>query len=94
MNGQDLERFEEMRMSSGLKMRYDSEVDALYLQLRNDDIAETLVIEEHVYIDVDKDGRALGIEFVSGSDFLPFLQRHGGHHSVPEQIRAEETVAT
>ncbi|MBA2277005.1 MAG: DUF2283 domain-containing protein [Chloroflexia bacterium] len=60
-------------------MRYDAEVDALYLRLREGEVAATIEVEEMVYLDVDNEGRAVGIEFVSGADFLPFLQRQGGH---------------
>ncbi len=72
-------------MTDGLRMRYDPDVDALYLQLRDEEVADTLEIEDLVYLDVNKDGRAVGIEFVSGDDFLAFIQRHGGIVTVPDR---------
>jgi len=79
-------------MNGGLRIRYDSDVDALYLQLRDEEVAETLEIEELVYLDVNKDGFAVGIEFVSGGDFLAFVQRHGGRFSIPAHVDAPVTA--
>jgi uncharacterized protein YuzE len=81
-------------MNGGLRMRYDPDVDALYLQLRNGEVANTLEIEQLVYLDVDKEGHAVGIEFVSGGDFLAFLQRHGGTFTVPERVDASMASVT
>jgi len=75
-------------MSGGLHIRYDLDVDALYLQLRLDDVVETREIEELVYLDMDKVGRPVGIEFVSGGDFLAFLQRHGDTYTIPAHVDA------
>jgi uncharacterized protein YuzE len=65
---------------------YSTEADALYLTLRDGTAAETIEIEEMVYLDIDADGQPLGIEFVSGTDFLSFLQRHGGEFAIPTRI--------
>ena len=81
-------------MNGGLRMKYDPDVDALYLQLRDEEVANTLEIEELVYLDVDKEGHAVGIEFVSGSDFLAFLQRHGGMVTVPERVEVSMASVT
>ncbi len=82
-------------MSDGLRMRYDADVDALYLRLREGEVAATIEVEEMVYLDVDNEGRAVGIEFVSGADFLPFLQRQGGAFTVSDQVEVTiESVTT
>lgn len=79
-------------MNNGLRMRYDADVDALYLQWRDEEVADTLEIEELVYLDVDKEGHTIGIEFVNGSDFLAFLQRHDGRFSVSAQENSPVTA--
>jgi uncharacterized protein YuzE len=73
-------------MSAALRMRYDPEVDALYVTVREGEVAETVEVEEAVYVDVDDDGRPLGVEFLSGAGLLPFLVRRGGEFVVPARL--------
>lgn len=79
-------------MSVALRMKHDDEGDALYLTLREGTAAETIEIEESVYVDLDDDGRPLGIEFIGGADFLPFLRRQGGEFVVPALLREPTSV--
>jgi len=44
--------------------RYDREADALYVTLHEGVRMRTIEIDEATYVDVDRDGRALGIEFL------------------------------
>jgi uncharacterized protein YuzE len=76
--------------AAALRVRYDAEADAMYLRLRDGSVAETVEIEEMVYVDIDEEGHPLGIEFVVASDFLPFLSRRGGEFSVPRRIEPVE----
>lgn len=69
-----------------LHLRYSASADALYVQLREGQVAETIEVEEMVYVDVDQDGRPLGIEFVVASDLFGFLGRHGGAFTLPQRI--------
>ncbi len=69
-----------------LRIRYDADADAVYLRLREGTVAETVEVEEMVYVDVDAEGRPLGVEFVVASDVLAFLARHGGEFVLPAHI--------
>lgn len=50
-------------------LEYDPQADAIYIQLREGEVAETVEISKYVYVDVDKAGRPLGIEIL-------FVTRH------------------
>jgi len=69
-----------------LRISYDAEVDALYLRLAEGPAAETVEVTPAVYVDLDGDGRPIGIEFVNGADFLPFLARWGGEFVLPARM--------
>lgn len=74
--------------SPALRVRYDATADAMYLRLRDGAVADTVEGEEMVYVDIDAEGRPLGIEFAVASDFLPFLARRGGEFVVPAWVGA------
>jgi len=76
--------------ATAFRVRYDAEADAMYLRLRDGAIAETVEVAEMVYVDVDKDGHPIGVEFVVASDFLPFLSRPGGEFTIPERLQPSE----
>ena len=69
-----------------MEIRYDAEVKALYIRLAAGDVARTAEVEEFVYLDIDREGRPLGLEFVDADDFFPFLERHGGKVCLPTRI--------
>jgi uncharacterized protein YuzE len=52
-----------------MKIEYDPQADALYIQLREGKIAETVETSHYIYTDVDEAGRPLGIEIL-------FVKRH------------------
>ena len=47
--------------------KFDSEADAAYLQMAEGAVARTVMLSENVVLDVDKDGRALGLEVLGVS---------------------------
>ena len=53
-----------------MRIEYDKEVDALYIQLRDVSPADTMDIEEGVTVDLDKDGHIIGIEILDASERL------------------------
>lgn len=77
---------------SALRVRYDAEADAMYLRVNDGTVADTVEIAEMVYVDVDANGRTLGIEFVVASDFLAFLSRNGGEFVLPAMLEATVDV--
>jgi uncharacterized protein YuzE len=59
-----------------MKITYDSQVDALYIQLTEVKPAKAMDIEEGVCVDVDKDGHIVGIEILDASERLGKEQLH------------------
>jgi len=53
-----------------MKIKYDSEVDALYIELRDILAVKNIDIEEGVTIDLDKDGHIVGIEILDAQEKL------------------------
>jgi uncharacterized protein YuzE len=54
----------------GLKIEYDKEVDALYIQLREASIDDNIDIEEGVTVDLDEKKHIVGIEILDASKRL------------------------
>jgi len=50
-------------------IEYDPQADAIYIQLREGNIAETVKTNKYIYADVDQEGQPLGIEIL-------FVSRH------------------
>jgi uncharacterized protein YuzE len=50
-------------------IEYDPQADALYIQLREGEIAETVEVNKYISTDVDQEGRPLGVEIL-------FVKRH------------------
>lgn len=59
-----------------MKISYDREVDALYIQLRDAKAKSGLDVEEGVTIDVDAKGHIIGIEILDASERLGKEQLH------------------
>lgn len=74
-----------------MRFELDTEVNALYIYFREigpGGVARTVELEEGVNLDIDEEGRTLGLEFVDAGDFHRFLEDHGGELDIPE--RAED----
>jgi len=65
---------------------YSADENLLYIALGEGPAAETLEVEESVYLDLDTDGKPIGVEFLNAADFLSFLERRGGTLLLPEHI--------
>ncbi len=53
-----------------MKIEYDKEADALYIQLREADVGDNVDIEEGVTIDLDENRHIVGIEILDASKKL------------------------
>jgi uncharacterized protein YuzE len=54
-----------------MRITYDSEADAIYIELKRDVQAKNAVdIEEGVVVDVDEDGHVIGLEMLDASKRL------------------------
>jgi uncharacterized protein YuzE len=53
-----------------VKIEYDAEANALYITLREVPVAETNEVSDRLIIDLDRDGRPIGIEVLNVRDLL------------------------
>ena len=53
-----------------MKIEYDKQADALYIQIRDNYADDNIDIEEGVSIDIDSDGHIIGIEILDVSKRL------------------------
>jgi uncharacterized protein YuzE len=51
-----------------MKITYDPEVDALYIQLKDGEPGSTKIIEDGVHVDMDPDQHIIGIEILYARD--------------------------
>jgi len=74
-----------------MRFEYDKEANALYIYLRGKipegGVARTVELEPGVYLDADRAGHILGVEFLDFADFRGFLERNGGRVDIPEHVR-------
>lgn len=70
-----------------MRIKLDSDVNALYITFREGAVARTIEIADMVFADLDENGDPIGLEFVSTDDFVPFLRDHADDATVPPQIR-------
>lgn len=52
-----------------MKIDYDPQADAIYVQLKEGAVADTLDVSKYIFVDVDEKGIPLGIEIL-------FVSRH------------------
>jgi len=53
-----------------MRVRYDEQVDALYIRLKETSYYESDEIKEGFIVDYDKDGNVIGIEILDVSEYL------------------------
>mgnify|MGYP001584751185 CR=1 len=56
-----------------MKIRYDSDADAIYIKLRDTEIAETKKVDDYTILDYDESGNLVGIELLFISEKNPGL---------------------
>jgi uncharacterized protein YuzE len=71
--------------------QYDSEADALYVRLGHGVRERTVEVDEALYVDVDGEGRAIGLEILypaMGMDLGAAAARFQLHHHLPSIVAA------
>ena len=62
-----------------MKIEIDKEVDAAYIyledQIRTEEAARTITVNENIILDFDSSNRLVGIEVLNASKNLPKLQQ-------------------
>ena len=51
-----------------MKIEYDKEVDALYIRIQEKKVTHTKEIEEGINLDVDDDGKVIGLEIIGATE--------------------------
>ncbi|MBI4822874.1 MAG: DUF2283 domain-containing protein [Nitrospirae bacterium] len=51
-----------------MKIEYDKEVDALYIRIQEKKVAHTKEIEEGINLDLDKNGKIIGLEIIGATE--------------------------
>ena len=54
-----------------MEINYDKDADAMYIELRKGKFAKNKKVNEDIILDLDKQGKVLGIELLSVSKNLP-----------------------
>ena len=54
-----------------MEISYDKEADAMYIEFRKGEFAKNKKVDEFTIIDLDKDGKILGIELLEVSTRIP-----------------------
>jgi uncharacterized protein YuzE len=54
-----------------MRIEYDREVDALYIRLQQKYVARTVEIEERLNLDLDENGKLIGLEILDATDRYP-----------------------
>ena len=75
---------------------YDPEADVLYVEFSDAEVAETVNLDDLRLIDYSRDGRIVGIEFVSASQgvdlrdipFAPMVEKAIGGEGLPFKLYA------
>ena len=62
-----------------MKINYDKTVDAMYVYFKKGKISKTQKISPTVFIDIDKEGKLIGLEILNASQYL---SRKSGHQYV------------
>ncbi|HQY90935.1 MAG: DUF2283 domain-containing protein [Caldilineaceae bacterium] len=53
-----------------MQIDYDPEADAVYIRLRDGEVAQTVESSKYIYVDVDASGVPLGIEILFAKNML------------------------
>lgn len=54
-----------------MRIEYDREIDALYIRLQQKYVARTVEIEEGLNLDLDENGKLIGLEILDATDRYP-----------------------
>lgn len=71
--------------SSIVKITYDKDVRALYIQVADGDVKKTVEMREGVIADFGKGGQLIGIEIINEQEFLSFVsEQKRGEFVIPD----------
>ncbi len=53
-----------------MNIEYDQQADAIYIRLKDEPVATTREVEDHLIVDLGASGKLVGIELLFVSDYL------------------------
>jgi uncharacterized protein YuzE len=59
-----------------MRIEYDREVDALYVRLQEKYVTRTIEIEEGLNLDLDEDGKLIGLEVLDATERYSLTERN------------------
>lgn len=75
-----------------MKINYDSEADAVYIELLKRSAVDNLDINDDVSVDLDKDGKIIGIEILQASKNLKTELFHLEFTQIPRKQLVNKSV--
>ena len=69
-----------------MQIQFDRDVNALYIEIARGEVTRTIEVTGTIYLDVDREGRPLGLEFLDANEFLPFVRQEPGDIDIPAQV--------
>jgi uncharacterized protein YuzE len=75
-----------------LHIEYDLEANALYFKLDKGKFSKTIELNPTMYLDVDKEGRPLGLEVLDARAFLDRMEYEKGQLELPPEVSQSEAV--
>lgn len=72
-----------------MRFTHDPESGAWYIRIRDGKIVETVELAEPgfgAYVDIDREGYVLGVEFLSFEEYAELVARAGGKLEIPNRI--------
>jgi uncharacterized protein YuzE len=78
-----------------MRFEFDPESGAIYVRIRDGEIAEMLEIADPsfgAYLDVDQEGNVLGVTFLPFKEFAGLTTHSGGKLESPDTVREPDTV--
>lgn len=72
-----------------MRIERDAQHDVLYIELREGEAERTVDLDDGVHMDLDDEGRVLGVEFLSLGAFERYLERHNGQVEIPDRVKVQ-----
>lgn len=73
-----------------MRIERDAQHDVLYIELREGEAEHTVDLDDGVHMDLDDEGRVLGVEFLSLGAFERYLERHDGQLYIPDRVQGQD----
>lgn len=72
-----------------MRIERDAQYDVLYIELKEGEAERTVDLDDGVHMDLDDEGRVLGVEFLSLGAFERYLKRHNGQVEIPDRVEVQ-----